>query len=327
MPARPPLRSPHQAGPSIDVVIPAYGGWKLTESCLRHLAAQTVEHHVILVDNASPDDTVARVRAAFPAVTLIALEHNRGFAAACNEGIAQGSAEIVVLLNNDVDAAPDLLEHLAAAFSERPRLGSVAPVLLRPDGRIDAVGLCADPTLAGFPRLQGHPAADAGLERPVLLGPAGAVAAYRRAALDDVGLLDERIFMYQEDLDLALRLRGAGWETCVALDARAVHHGSATAGRRSACQRERAGFARGYVLRAYRIGRSRQAARTLLTELIVIAGDIALSRDTAALRGRISGWRAGRSARPRSVPVVGVDGDLSMREALALRRLDYRVAD
>ena len=312
--------------PTIDVIIPTYGGWDLTAGCLRHLAAQTAQHRVIVADNASPDDTVARLRAEFPAVTLIALDENRGFAAACNRGIAAGDGEVVVLLNNDVDAEPELLAQLAEPFAEDARLGSVAALLLRPDGRIDSAGLCADATLAGFPRLQGLPPSAADSPRPALLGPAGAAAAYRRSALDRVGPLDEGIFMYQEDLDLALRLRAAGWRTRVAVRARAVHHGSATAGRRSASQRRRAGFARGYLLRTYGVGRSRHGPRALLTEAVVAGGDLVLSRDAAALTGRLAGWRAARAAARRSVPAEGIDRTIGLRESLRLRRADYAVA-
>ena len=78
------------------------------------------------------------------------------------------------------------------------------------------------------------------------LGPAGAAAAYRRTAWEQVGGMDERIFAYMEDFDLALRLRAAGWRTVAAPDARGVHLGSASHGHRSASQRSHGGFGRGY---------------------------------------------------------------------------------
>lgn len=312
----------------VDVVVPQHGGAALTLSCLRHLAAQTIAHRVVVVDDRSPDDSVAQVRAAFPDVEVLESDVNRGFGATCNRGIRATDGDVVVLLNNDVDAAPDMLERLVAPLAADPALGSVAPLVLRPDGLIDSVGLCADPTLAGFPRLQGRPAAEADAAEPVLLGPTGAVAAYRRAALDDAGLFDEAIFLYQEDLDLALRLRAAGWPAAVATDATGVHHGSATTGRRSAFQRRCAGFARGYLLRAYGVGRSRWAPRALLTEAVVMGGDLVISRDLAALQGRAAGWRAGRrAAPPRARPAEGVDTAIGLRRSFALRRLDYAVAE
>jgi GT2 family glycosyltransferase len=310
-----------------DIVIPTHGGWALTESCLRHLEAQSVGHRVIVVDNGSPDGTPDRVRAAFPATTVIALEENRGFAAACNRGIAAGDAEIVVLLNNDVDCRPDFVAELLSAFADRPRLGAAAPLLVRPDGEtIDSVGLAVDRTLAGFPRLQGHAVHDASANRPALVGPVGAAAAYRRAALADTGPLDERIFMYAEDVDLALRMRAAGWSAVAVPEARAVHMGSASAGRRSAWQRRNSGFARGYLLRRYGVLRSRAAARALATEAIVAVGDAVLSRDAAALRGRLAGWRAGRRLPRRRRPAEALATEISFLESLRLRRADYALA-
>ncbi len=310
---------------SIDIVIAAYNRYELTDSCLRHLREQTIEHGVILVDNGSTDDTSARVRERWPAVHVERLEHNLGFAAACNRGVAVGSGEIVVLLNNDVDTRPDFLERLVAPLARDPSLGSVAALMLQPDEQlIDSAGLLADVTLGGFPRLQGLDVRLAGAEQPVLAGPAGTAAAYRRSAWEQVGGLDEAIFSYMEDLDLALRLRAAGWNTVVAVDAVGVHLGSATHRHRSVWQRQHGGFGRGYMLRRYGMLRGRMAPRTLATEAAVVLGDLVISRDLAALRGRLSGWRAGAAGplRPRP-PAEAIDSKISFRTSLALRRGVY----
>lgn len=309
--------------PSVDIVIPAHGGWALTERCLLCLREQTLPHRVVVVDDRSPDDTVSRIRRGYPEVRLVILDENVGFAAACNRGIREGVGEVVVLCNNDVEAEPDMLERLVAPLAAEPALGSAAPVLLRPDGAIDAVGITADPTVAGFTRLQGAPVDRAGEASPALLGPYGAVAAYRRRALAEVGLLDEAIFMYGEELDLALRLRAAGWGATVARDARGVHHGGATAVRGSAGQRRRGGFGRGYLLRAYGVLRTRHAPRALAVELLVCLLDAVLSRDLAATRGRISGWRAGATAEPRPRTGLGVDPGIGLLRSLRMRRADH----
>jgi N-acetylglucosaminyl-diphospho-decaprenol L-rhamnosyltransferase len=309
---------------SIDVVIVAYNRFELTESCLRHLRAQTVDHHVILVDNGSTDDTRTRVLAEWPGVQLEQLDENRGFPEACNRGVAAGTGEIVVLLNNDVDCHPDFLERLVLPLRD-PRVGSVASLMLQPGGeRIDCVGLAADPVLAGFPRLQGLHAGHARDVTPVLAGPAGAAGAYRRAAWEQVGGLDETIVAYMEDFDLALRLRMAGWRSTGEPGAVGVHLGSATNGFRSPWQRLQGGFGRGYLLRRYGLLRRRTAPRALLTETVVVLGDLVLSRDLAALRGRLAGWRAGRS-RPRLPfpPTECLDRDIGFRDSLAMRRGVY----
>ncbi|HEY2571018.1 MAG TPA: glycosyltransferase family 2 protein, partial [Solirubrobacteraceae bacterium] len=256
--------------PSVDVVIVAYNRYDLTDSCLRHLKAQTIDHRVIVIDNGSTDETHDRVATEWPGVTLQRLAQNHGFAEACNRGVAGGSGEIVVLLNNDVDARPDFLARLVAPLADDARLGSVAALMLQPGERlIDSAGLAADAVLGGFPRLQGRDAEQAGSERPLLAGPAGTAAAYRRSAWEQVGGLDESIFAYMEDFDLALRLRSAGWRSTVAPDAVGVHLGSATHGHRSARQRRNGGFGRGYMLRRYGLLRGRTAPRTLATEAVV----------------------------------------------------------
>src|SRR5437867_747786 len=131
----------------------------------------------------------------------------------------------------------------------------------------------AAPSLAGFPRLRNLPARAANVTDPVLVGPSGAAGAYRRQAWEQVAGLDEGVFAYGEDVDLALRLRAAGWLTAAASEAVAVHIGSASAARRSAWQRRHGGFARGYFLRRYGILASRLGPRAAATEAIVVLGD------------------------------------------------------
>jgi N-acetylglucosaminyl-diphospho-decaprenol L-rhamnosyltransferase len=309
---------------SVDVVIVTYNRYELTESCLRHLAGQTIDHRVIVVDNGSTDDTPARLLADWPDVRLVALGRNHGFAVASNRGVAEGSGEIVVLLNNDVRCRADFLERLIAPLRDGS-VGSVASLMLQPgEQTIDSVGLTADVTLAGFPRLHGLPARCASDPRPVLAGPAGTAAAYRREAWELLGGLDETIFTYMEDFDLALRLRSAGWESVAAPDAVGVHLGSATHGHRSAWQRRNGGFGRGYLLRRYGLPRGAASARALATEAVVVLGDLAISHDLAALQGRIRGWGAGQ-CRPRHPrpPAAAIDRQIGFRDSLALRRGVY----
>jgi len=307
--------------PSIDIVVPVHNHWELTQRCLAHLRAQTVAHSVIVADNGSTDGTPQHLRETFPEIRVIELGANLGFPVACNRGVRAGSADIVVLLNNDVDCRPNFLERLVAPFARDERLGSAAARLLTPGGeRIESFGLAVDPTFAGYPRLRGSPAEDTRLEL-VLVGPSGAAGAYRRGAWEEVGGLDEGVFFYGEDVDIALRLRAAGWSTAAVPDAVAIHAGSASAAHRSAWQRYQGGFARGYFLRRYGVLRSRVAPRAAATEALVVIGDaIVFSHDLAALRGRIAGWRAAagkaRVARP---PRDAIDSRITFRKSVALR--------
>jgi N-acetylglucosaminyl-diphospho-decaprenol L-rhamnosyltransferase len=303
----------------------AYRSWEHTRRCLEHLRRQTVVHQVFACDNGCDQNTAERLAEHYPEVVVVRFERNGPYAVALNAAVAAGAAELVVMINNDVDARPDFLERFTAPFRSNPRCGSVAALLLRPgELEIDSAGLAADRTLSGFPRLKGQPPGDVQSERPVLAGPDGAAAAFRRCAWEQAGGLEESIFGYMDDFDLALRLRVAGWETKLATDAVAVHVGSATYGHRSAEQRRKAGLGRAYLLRRYGVLRSRVAARTLTTEAIVVLGDVLLSRDTAALAGRWAGWRAAAGRPPRAWPPrAAIDQRIGFLEGLRLRRGVY----
>jgi N-acetylglucosaminyl-diphospho-decaprenol L-rhamnosyltransferase len=311
-----------EIAPVVDVVVPVHDRWELTERCLASLRAQTVRHTVVVADNGSTDDTPRRLVEAFPEARTIELGANLGFSKACNRGVGAGDGEIVVLLNNDVECRPDFLERLVAPFHIDERVGSVAALLLRPgDERVESFGLAVDATLAGYPRLRGHPTREAQSCDPVLVGPSGAAGAYLRVAWEDVGGLDEGVRSYGEDVDLALRLRTADWMTVGAADAVAVHIGSASAGARSAWQRYQGGFSRGYFLRRYGVLKTRRALRAVTTELIAAVGDAAVfSHDLAALRGRIAGWRAAEGLPRRSRPPEdALDPRITFRRSLRLR--------
>jgi N-acetylglucosaminyl-diphospho-decaprenol L-rhamnosyltransferase len=305
--------------------MPVHNRWELTESCLQHLRVQTLLHTVVVCDNSSSDGTAGRVRMEFPDARILELGANLGFAAACNHGVGAGDGEVVILLNNDVECPEDFLERLVAPIRDDYRVGSASPLLLRPDGeRIDSFGLTVDATLAGYPRLRGLPAAEAQSERPLLVGPTGAAGAYRRRAWEEVGGLDEGVFAYGEDVDLALRLRTAGWAAAAAGDAVAAHLGSASAVTRSSWQRYQGGFSRGYFLRRYGVLKRRSAVRALATEAIAVTGDaLVYSHDLAAVRGRLAGWRAAAGRPQRRAPADAVDRRITFVESLRLRRGVY----
>ena len=304
---------------TIDVIVPVYGNWAVTESCLRHLERQTAPHRVILVDDGSRDNTIEMVKSEFPSVDILEMKTNSGFSKACNKGIWHGDADVVVLLNNDVEADATMLERLAEPFLVDATIGSTVPLLLQPDGLVDAFGISADSTLAGFTRYHGARIGDVSSESPSILGPYGAAAAYRRKALDEVGALDEAIFMYGEELDLALRLRSAGWRLAAVPGARGVHAGAASIGKNSPRQRYLAGFGRGYLLRVYGVLLSRYWLRALVTETTVGIVRIVVSRDLASLKGRVEGWKAGGSVDRRGRPNEGVDLSITFLMSLRMR--------
>ena len=152
----------------------------------------------------------------------------------------------------------------------------------------------------------------------LLVSPGGGADAYRRSAWTEAGGFDERLSFYGADLDLGLRIRSLGWTTVAAPDAVAVHLRSATSGHRSRRARESGGWARGFLLRRWSVLRSRAAVRALATETLVALADTALSRDTVAIRSRISGWRSAGSL-PRRAFLTAP----STRRSVSLRAFGF----
>jgi N-acetylglucosaminyl-diphospho-decaprenol L-rhamnosyltransferase len=138
--------------------------------------------------------------------------------------------------------------------------------------------------------------------------------------LNAVGGFDERIFLYYEDLDLALRIAAAGGRCRLAPEARALHAYSASLGAASARKYGWTGWSRGYMLRRYGVMRDpRLALRALACEGTLCAGQLLRDRTSSGLKGRVRGWReAGGLERrdPGRAPLL----EISAREALALRR-------
>jgi N-acetylglucosaminyl-diphospho-decaprenol L-rhamnosyltransferase len=299
-----------------DVVIVSWNGRPHLERCLEHVARQTAPSRVIVVDNASTDGSTAMVRERHPSVELVELSRNLGFGRAVNVGVASGDSEAIVLVNDDVFVEDQCVAALLAPLEQDPRVGMVAGLTTMPESDlVDGFGIELDVTLAAYNRLRRRPAGEsAGL----LLGPSGGLAAYRRRAFEEAGGFEERLFAYGEDVDLALRLRLAGWQAAAAPSARGVHLGGATVGLDSPRQRYLAGFARAFLLRRYGVLRGRHAARAIAIDALVVTAGVVRGRTLAHLRGRVAGWRAAQGER---LPVSqgAVEGDISAWEAL--RRL------
>ena len=301
------------------VYIPNFNGAAQLGRTLRSLGAQTRPVDVVVVDNGSSDDSVELARRELPEVRVLELGSNLGFGPAINRALAEHPADPVILLNNDAEAEPRFVEALLDGLGEG--VDTVAGVLLqeRSPELIDSAGVVADATLMGFDHLHGEPV-EAAAGAPDPLGPTGGAALYRRAALDAVGGFDERIFLYYEDLDLALRIAAAGGRCRLAPEARALHAYSASLGAASARKYGWTGWSRGYMLRRYGVmGNPRLALRALACEGALCAGQLLKDRTAAGLKGRLRGWRDGAGLDRRDVGDVALL-DLSAREALALRR-------
>ena len=217
-------------GPLCSVVIPTYNGRALLERCLesvaRHRPADPrVSVEVIVADDASTDGTASWLAHAHPDVRVIKLEQNGGFCAAANAGIAAARGRFIQLLNNDTEVAPGWIEAGLAPFGD-PTIASVAPlVLVRSDpSRVDSAG--DSYSLAGWPTKRGHgqPRELFATRTPEeVFGASGSSAFYRSAALRRVGGYDPLLGSYYEDIDLAFRLRWAGYR-CVFAPECVIHH-------------------------------------------------------------------------------------------------------
>lgn len=300
-------------------VVPTFNGRELLREALAALSAQTVPTSIVLVDNGSTDGTAQLVAERFPHVTTIRSRLNLGFGRAVNLGAraAPAGATSLVLVNNDCVCEPDFVERICAPL-ERSGIGMAAGVLLQAaePGLIDSAGIELDFTLRSYDYLWNRPvSALAGAHDPV--GPCGGAAAYRLDAFRAAGGFDAAFFAYWEDVDLALRLRLAGWGCALAPEARALHRHGQTVGAASPLARRLDAFGRGYVLGRYRVleeGAPARAAVALL-DWPALAAHALARRELAPVRERLRGLRRGRSRPAIRAPLESAT--VPLREAAA----------
>jgi len=218
--------------PIVSVVIPNLNGMQWLDKCLRSLLGQTLQPvEIIVVDNASTDGSPDHVERAYPAVRVLRLSDNLGFAAACNAGIRASCGAFVSLFNNDAWAAPSWLESLVKAMGDDPVIGAAACRTLdyHDPSRLYSLGDGCLPNGDAFNIARGMRDRRDLPMLPWVFGPPGCTALYRRAALDAVGLLDEDFFAFHEDVDLNWRLQLAGYKCLYVPEAVAYHAGYGTA--------------------------------------------------------------------------------------------------
>ena len=219
-----------QSSPVCSIVIPTYNGRELLGRCLASIVAHKPPSRicpieVLVADDCSTDGTAEWLSNLHPNFRLVSLERNGGFCAAANAGIAAARGQFVQLLNNDTEVTAGWLEAGLAPFSD-PTVGSVAPlVLVRSDlKRVDSAGDTY--SLIGWPAKRGHgQAADVWSARvqDEVFGASGSSAFYRSEALRKVGGFDPLFGSYYEDIDIAFRLRWAGYR-CLFTPACRIHH-------------------------------------------------------------------------------------------------------
>ena len=221
-PERPGDRCAPEAGSSNAVVAAAiinYNGVDLLKECLDSLLAQ--RHPVselVVIDNRSTDQSVALVREAFPAVRLIALTRNTGYAAAANVAIRETRSPYLLLLNPDVVLTPTFIGELVGFAEKEPEAGSLTGKLLRfphqAGGRvIDSTGHVAFRSRWVVNRGEGEEDRGQYDEPAEVFGVSGAAPLYRRDMLEDIRIdgevFAESFFLYLEDVDVDWRLDSA----------------------------------------------------------------------------------------------------------------------
>lgn len=278
---------------NVAAVVLNFNGADDTLACLESLMAmRPLPGEIHVVDNASEDDSVERIRTAFPQVRISVNKANLGFGGGLNpllEDLIRDGPEWVWLLNNDTRVAPDALARMLVHASARPDAGAVGARILdmHPPHAVQTWG---GGRIAWWRGSSRHCSAGTDDEQPDYI--TGASLLLRIAALQDAGLFDPRFFLYWEDVDLCLRLRRRGWKLTVAADAVVYHRLSGTTGAASAGKDE---LINASAVRFFRkhaplggwpaivIGTTARIGRRLLR------GDIHAAR--AVWRGVRSGWR------------------------------------
>jgi hypothetical protein len=210
----------------------------LLRRCLQSIQTAGLSLEIVVVDNASDDGSAQMVRADFPHVHLIANAKNRGFTAANNQGLAVSHGRYLLLLNPDTEVVDDALAAMVGYMDAYPEAGALGPQLRYPDGSLQ-------PSRRRFPTLatalmestvvqqwwadnrvlRRYTMADTGDDaiQPVDW-VVGACLMVRRQAYEQVGGLDERFFMYSEELDWCHRIKDAGWAVMYLPTATVIHH-------------------------------------------------------------------------------------------------------
>jgi GT2 family glycosyltransferase len=221
----------------LSIIIVNWNTREMLRECLRSIVSSqpSINFEVIVIDNASSDDSVAMVKNEFPFVHLICNNQNVGFAKANNQGIACSSGNYVLLLNSDTEIFPMALEELVCFMNANPQAGGAGSLLLNPDGSLQ-VSCFPFPTISGELWRLFH------LDRIYVHGVyamekwnrednkevdylQGASLVLRKEALDQVGTLDEDYFMYSEELDLCYRMTRAGWKMFWTPRSKITHYG------------------------------------------------------------------------------------------------------
>lgn len=199
-----------------SVIIPNWNGRKLLVDCLSSLRNQSFKNfEVIVVDNGSSDESVDFIKENYPWIRLLENKENYGFAKGCNIGVLASKAEFVILLNNDTKVDKNWLKELIKTSDDHPEVISVGCKLLNYYNKnlIDGVGISINEV--GQAISIGFNEKDVGQyeKEMYIFGATGGAALFRRDLFIELGMFDERYFMYFEEVDLAFRAQFMGYKS------------------------------------------------------------------------------------------------------------------
>ncbi|MGB9612606.1 MAG: glycosyltransferase family 2 protein [Candidatus Margulisiibacteriota bacterium] len=199
----------------LSIIIVNTNNKELLENCLKSIYAHThrVTFEIIVVDNNSHDGSQQMVKNNFPKVILIENKENVGFIAASNQGLRRFKGRYALLLNDDTIVKDFAFDYLIEFMDNHPTVGACGPKLLNTNGTIQRQG----GILGKKFWLSQKP-----IEVRFLVG---ACLMVRREVIEKVGILDENLFFYNDDLDWCLRIRKAGWKIYYLPQAEVVHYG------------------------------------------------------------------------------------------------------
>ena len=222
----------------LSIAVVSWNTKDLLTQCLEAVYAtlHDVTFEVLVIDNASADGSTRAVRERFPQVKLIENRVNLGFAYANNQAIAVSQGRFILLLNSDTIVQPNALASMVSFMQSRPEAGIVGPLVLNVDGTpqrcygafpdIFSESIYAWGLDSRWPLSRWFGASSGFLTNGTETGwVLGAALMIRREALEKVGFLDDSYFMYSEEIDLAYRVRKAGWRNFVLGCARIIHLG------------------------------------------------------------------------------------------------------
>ncbi len=213
------------------IVIPNYNNRNLLEELLNSLKTSSISYNIIIIDNASKDDSINFIRKYYPEIKLIENKKNMGFAYAVNQGIKFTNTQYVILLNNDTVVDKNTINELITTIERSKDIFSASAKMIQYSNKnlIDDAG--DEYTLLGWSKKNGfnHSITEYGNDKEVFSACAGA-AIYKTELFKEIGLFDEKFVSYVEDMDLSFRSRLCGYKSYYSSNAIVYHHGSATTG-------------------------------------------------------------------------------------------------